>query len=218
MSLRSVLTGGVLAAALIVALPGAAFASPEDRSIELTGSGQGELGDMFGSQILIPGSKISADFNVVRRGGGVSTLSLALFADMDPRGPLGLSARVSVRTPTAQENAVLGDLLREGSVMDLGTGADQVTPVHLEIALPGESGNGTMDRTVPFKIRVTAQDRTALPDANANGARPASAGHGGGWLSETGASPAPWLWTAGGVIAAGALVLIGRRRRETSPK
>ncbi|RLP84036.1 hypothetical protein D9V34_04345 [Mycetocola lacteus] len=218
MSLRSVLTGSLLAATLIVALPGAAFAAPEDRSIELTGSGQGELGDMFGAQILIPGSKISADFNVVRRGGGVSTLSLALFADMDPRGPLGQSARVSVRTPTAQENAVLGDLLQEGSVMDLGTGADQVTPVHLEISLPGESGNGTMDRTVPFKIRVTAQDRTALPDANANGSHPVAAGHGDGWLSETGASPAPWLWGAGGVIAAGALMLLARRRGSSPQK
>ncbi|RLP74534.1 LPXTG cell wall anchor domain-containing protein [Mycetocola tolaasinivorans] len=213
MSLRRIVAGGALALALTVAVPTVALASPADRSIELTGSGHGEIGDMFGAQLLIPGSRISADFNVVRRGGGVSSLSMEMLADLDPKGALGQAALVTVRTPLAEETSVLGDLLLAHSTMDLGTGSEQVTPVHLEIALPAESGNGTMARTVPFRIRVTAQDRTATPEVIPAGH--GSVGNGSGWLSETGSNTGVWPWIGGITLVIGAAALIVARRRRS---
>lgn len=177
------------------------------------------LGDLFAGETLVPGTEITASFNILRLGGGASALTLGLPGQTELSSPLAQDLQIDVTTPTTNAAGGFSALLADERVISLGVGAETSVPVTITVSLPAASTNATRERIVPFIIRATAADAATVPTGAPQptlNPGPDAGFFGGvtGALAATGVTVRDIALGAGVLFVLG-LVLTGRRRRHT---
>jgi hypothetical protein len=137
----------VAAVSLVFVSAGAANASHEERSLQLTRVDGSPVGTLFTDWVMVPGDKVSTTLLAHRTGAGESSLLITL-GDSDhgtkrPATPVEEDVIITAEANGLEIHSSAATLMRSDAALDLGRSSDPVVPITVTFELPFSSSNAT---------------------------------------------------------------------------
>jgi hypothetical protein len=137
----------VAAMSLVFVSAGAANASHEERSLQLTRVDGSPVGTLFTDWVMVPGDKVSTTLLAHRTGAGESSLLITL-GDSDhgtkrPATPVEEDVIITAEANGLEIHSSAATLMKSDAALDLGRSSEPVVPITVTFELPFSSSNAT---------------------------------------------------------------------------